>query len=76
MGCGYWGKNLVRNFAELGALAGIADANPEAASAASAQYSVPVMTVAEMVSSDVIDAVVTQPNGTVHLNEFRKSGDL
>ena len=24
----------------------------------------------------VIDAVVTQPNGTVQLNEFRKSGDL
>jgi hypothetical protein len=25
VGCGYWGKNLVRNFAELGALAGICD---------------------------------------------------
>ena len=27
-GCGYWGKNLVRNFAELGALHTICDANP------------------------------------------------
>jgi UDP-2-acetamido-3-amino-2,3-dideoxy-glucuronate N-acetyltransferase len=25
IGCGYWGKNLVRNFAELGALAAIRD---------------------------------------------------
>jgi hypothetical protein len=25
IGCGYWGKNLVRNFAELGALAAICD---------------------------------------------------
>jgi hypothetical protein len=31
VGCGYWGKNLVRNFAELGALAGICD--PDRASA-------------------------------------------
>jgi len=28
-GCGYWGKNLVRNFAELRALRTICDANPE-----------------------------------------------
>ena len=28
VGCGYWGKNLVRNFAELGALQTICDANP------------------------------------------------
>lgn len=27
IGCGYWGKNLVRNFAELGALYAICDAN-------------------------------------------------
>ena len=25
IGCGYWGKNLVRNFAELGVLAAISD---------------------------------------------------
>src|SRR5262245_45118986 len=25
LGCGYWGKNLVRNFRELGALAAVAD---------------------------------------------------
>jgi len=29
IGCGYWGKNLVRNFAELGALGTICDANPK-----------------------------------------------
>jgi UDP-2-acetamido-3-amino-2,3-dideoxy-glucuronate N-acetyltransferase len=29
VGCGYWGKNLVRNFAELGALHTICDANPK-----------------------------------------------
>ena len=29
IGCGYWGKNLVRNFAELGALHTICDADPQ-----------------------------------------------
>jgi len=28
VGCGYWGKNLVRNFAELGALHTICDVDP------------------------------------------------
>ena len=28
VGCGYWGKNLVRNFAQLGVLRTICDANP------------------------------------------------
>jgi UDP-2-acetamido-3-amino-2,3-dideoxy-glucuronate N-acetyltransferase len=28
IGCGYWGKNLVRNFAELNALHTVCDANP------------------------------------------------
>ena len=27
IGCGYWGKNLVRNFSELGALHSVCDAN-------------------------------------------------
>jgi len=30
VGCGYWGENLVRNFAELGALHTICDSNSEA----------------------------------------------
>jgi predicted dehydrogenase len=28
IGCGYWGKNLVRNFAQLGALEAVCDATP------------------------------------------------
>ena len=29
VGCGYWGKNLVRNFYEINALYGICDVNEE-----------------------------------------------
>ena len=32
VGCGYWGKNLVRNFADIGALHTICDSSPEALS--------------------------------------------
>ncbi len=38
VGCGYWGKNLVRNFAELGALHTICDASPEALEQIALQY--------------------------------------
>ena len=29
VGCGHWGKNLVRNFADLGSLAAVCDPNAE-----------------------------------------------
>src|SRR6516225_2781706 len=45
IGCGYWGKNLVRNFAELGALAAICDPNRTAAAALADRYHAPVATV-------------------------------
>jgi predicted dehydrogenase len=32
-GCGHWGKNLVRNFHQLGTLAGLCDADPRRAAA-------------------------------------------
>jgi len=38
VGCGYWGKNLVRNFAELGALHTICDTAPETLSQFKTQY--------------------------------------
>jgi len=38
IGCGYWGKNLVRNFVELGALHTICDSDPKALSKLGALY--------------------------------------
>ncbi len=38
VGCGYWGKNLVRNFAELGALHTICDADSKVLGQFSARY--------------------------------------
>ena len=38
VGAGNWGKNLVRNFYNLGALAGVAEVNPNLRSAVQAEY--------------------------------------
>jgi len=40
VGCGYWGKNLVRNFHELGALSAICDVNGTAVAELAARYDV------------------------------------
>ncbi|HUN62725.1 MAG TPA: Gfo/Idh/MocA family oxidoreductase [Candidatus Sulfotelmatobacter sp.] len=41
IGCGYWGKNLVRVFSELGALAGVCDADAGRAAELGKTYNVP-----------------------------------
>ena len=40
-GCGYWGKNIVRNMAEIGVLVAVCDHDPKLADAMGAQYNVP-----------------------------------
>jgi predicted dehydrogenase/acetyltransferase-like isoleucine patch superfamily enzyme len=58
LGCGYWGRNLVRNFHELGALAAIADPAPERASEMERLYGVPSRKVGAILNDPDIDAVV------------------
>jgi len=62
VGCGYWGKNLVRNFAELGALAAICDPNRAAADELGERYRVPV-TEFEMVlrDADITGVAIAAP---------------
>lgn len=58
VGCGYWGVNLVRNFASLKVLAAVADRNAAAAAVMSQRYGVPVMGLAEMLADPAIQGVV------------------
>ena len=58
IGCGHWGKNLVRTFSELGALAAIVDPDAENAAALSAKYSVPNGSLEQILADSEIDAVV------------------
>ncbi|MBG53930.1 MAG: Gfo/Idh/MocA family oxidoreductase [Parvibaculaceae bacterium] len=64
-GCGHWGKNLVRNFAELGALAGVSDPNSELAEKFAKEFSVPALTWDEVLSSSA-DAVAIAAPAELH----------
>ena len=65
VGCGYWGKNLVRNFHELGALAGVHDADPDTAMEFSGRYDVPAVEWRTILSDGDIGAVaIATPAGT------------
>jgi predicted dehydrogenase/serine acetyltransferase len=58
VGCGLWGRNLVRNFAELGALTAVADADADAALRLADQHGVPSIAVDEVWASAAVEAVV------------------
>lgn len=57
VGCGYWGKNLVRNFYELGVLAAICDPNQGLAQLYSTKYSVPNLSFEEVITNPLIEGV-------------------
>ena len=61
IGCGHWGKNLVRNFAELGALASVSDSNMELASQFSAQYDVPALSFEDTLRTNCEGVVIAAP---------------
>lgn len=58
IGCGYWGKNLVRNFHELGALAFVHDLKEGAAAAMTAAYSIPSRRFEGLLADDGIRGIV------------------
>lgn len=68
VGAGYWGKNLVRNFFELGALSGICDQDADLArSRASDLAGVSVFADAETLAADpAIDAVAIATPAVTH----------
>lgn len=58
VGCGHWGKNLVRNFYELGVLASICDPNIDIAEQFSKQYSVKNHSFSEIINNPNIKGIV------------------
>lgn len=57
VGCGHWGKNLVRNFYELGALASICDSNTEIVEQYSKQYSILNHSFSEIINDSNIKGI-------------------
>lgn len=68
IGCGYWGKNLVRNMAELGALACVADSYAPNAEAQSKQHGVPVRSVDDILADASIEGVVIAAPAALHFD--------
>ena len=58
IGCGYWGKNLVRNFHELGVLAAVCDPIEAVAGTFSETYGVPAKSWKEILDDPSIHGVV------------------
>lgn len=67
IGCGYWGKNLVRKFSELGALAAICDANQaQAEKIAEMHGNPPIKSMDEIANSPDIDGVAIASPAEFH----------
>ena len=66
VGCGYWGKNLVRNFFELGALYSVTDANIETSKNYANQYKVKSLTFDETINNKDIEGVVLTVPAKLH----------
>jgi predicted dehydrogenase len=66
VGCGHWGKNLVRNFSELGALCSISDPNSEIADQYANQYNVKKSSFTEIINDPNIKGVVLAVPAHLH----------
>ena len=58
VGCGHWGKNLVRNFAELGVLCSVSDPNVDLAQKYADQYGAKNESFSEVINDENIKGVV------------------
>lgn len=66
IGCGYWGKNLVRNMAELGALAAVVDNNEQAAISMAKTYNVVARSFEEVLADKEVNGVVIASSAVTH----------
>ncbi len=66
IGCGQWGKNLVRNFKELGALAAVCDKDTSRAQEIASQYNVPAFSEDDLFTHPDLDAIVIATEAPFH----------
>lgn len=68
IGCGHWGKNLVRNLAELGALVAVCDPNELLAETYAKEYNVENLSFDDVLNKTDIDGVVLAVPAPLHAN--------
>ena len=73
IGCGHWGKNLVRNFAELGALSAVCDPNDKLAQYYAEQYKVSNLSFAAILANPAIEGVVLAVPAPLHASMAKEA---
>jgi UDP-2-acetamido-3-amino-2,3-dideoxy-glucuronate N-acetyltransferase len=73
VGCGYWGKNLARNMAALGALCAVCDENSAVAAAMSKEHGVPTRDWEGLLSDAGVRAVVLATPAERHATMVRSA---
>jgi predicted dehydrogenase len=73
IGCGYWGRNLVRVFAELGALAGLVDADAATVERLAATHGGRAMSMEEALADPAIEAVAIAAPAALHYRLAREA---
>lgn len=66
IGCGYWGRNLVRNFSEIRALAAVCDPDSRVGYEISREYGVPCLSYEDILESEHIEGVVLAVPAPMH----------
>jgi len=73
IGCGHWGKNLVRNFNSLEVLAGVNDADEKRAALISQEFGVPLLSLADILEDEKISGVVIATPAETHYQVARQA---
>ena len=66
VGCGHWGKNLVRNFSELGSLSAVCDPNTQVAEDFSRKYNADNLSFDDVIRSNKIQGIVLAVPAPLH----------
>lgn len=66
VGCGAWGRNLVRTCAELGVLAAVVDDDPAAAATQAQAWNVPALPLAQALETAALGAVIIATPAPTH----------
>ncbi len=74
-GCGHWGKNLVRNFHRIGALAAVHDTDPAVADSMKSQYDVPAKSWISLLADKGVNAVAIASPAELHYRLAREALD-
>ncbi|MCC7284273.1 MAG: Gfo/Idh/MocA family oxidoreductase, partial [Acetobacteraceae bacterium] len=73
IGTGHWGRNIARNLAELGALAGVVDADAARAGEIAASHGVAARDLAEVLDDPAITAVAIAAPAARHASLVRQA---